>query len=428
MKKFYVLALSALMVAAFAVPSFAKVNLSGAIWATYWAQQQGEVYGQLGSGIDVAAPLTSNPTMGATGATAKKTFLVGQEMNGNGIQNKVTAGDGFLLALDCPVNDWVKAYGEVDVLNGGNLQLQQGYINLAFMKEFNVRAGLMQVPFGYEPTQRPTVGNEEVFVSAYSQQARGLLQRQYDVGVQALGTLASGMVDYNVFVGNGALSTVVDNGNNVAIAGTPITGSNVTPDTNDAKQIGVNLCFKPFTGAFIGGGYFGGDYALNTGSVDAGQAISQAKFTAYDVNAGYEYSNIFSISAEYATSRFDKRTLSYNTLTQANGADRVSQRVNEYILKAIYTGVADWEFGVRYGVVDPKNLEAEMAAGFSAERKTSFAVGYKFARAAFLKAEYSILNTNFNYTTNMTTAANVRQNPTKDVNDNIAALSLGLQF
>ena len=428
MKKFYVLALSALMVAAFAVPSFAKVNLSGAIWATYWAQQQGEVAYQMGNGIDVNTTVNAI-AMGGTRGTAPKTFLVGQNMTGNGIQGKATAGDGFIIALDCPVNDWVKAYGEYDVLNAGGINLQQGYINLAFMKEFNVRAGLMQVPFGLEPTQQPTVGNEEVFVSAYTQQANGLLQRQYDVGVQALGTVASGMVDYNVFVGNGALNTVHDNACTAPAVPTVVsTVSDVTPDNNDAKQVGVNLCFKPFTGAFVGGGYFAGDYALAAGSTDNGQAIQQAKFTAYDVNAGYEYGNIFSVSAEYATSRFDRLSNAYNVGTQQWGTDRTAQRVNEYILKAIYTGVADWESGVRYGVVDPKNLEAEMAAGFSAERKTSFAVGYKFARAAFLKAEYSILNTNFNYTNNMLAATGVRQNPTKDVADNIAALSLGLQF
>jgi hypothetical protein len=420
MKKFFVLALSALMVAAFAVPSFAKVNLSGAIWATYWAQQQGELEYEawVGSGwTTVRTVPAAAANLGYNVAQpSKKTFIVGQEMNGNGVQQKVTAGDGFLLALDCPVNDWVKAYGEVDVLNAGNLQLQQGYINLAFMKELNVRAGLMQVPFGYEPTQRPTVGNEEVFVSAYSQQARGALQRQYDIGVQALGTLANGMVDYNLVMTNGAINMVAGAQNN----------NQNTPDTNDAKMYGVNLCFKPFTGAFVGGSYFAGDQTLNVGTVNLVQPIDRGKFTAYDINAGYEYGNIFSISGEYATTRADLASAEW--LNNATfGTTRVAQRVNEYILKAIYTGVADWEFGVRYGVVDPKNIEAEIAAGFSAERKTSFAVGYKFARAAFLKAEYSILNTNFNYATNAN-IGNSRQNPVKDINDNIAALSLGLQF
>lgn len=425
MKKIFVLALSALMVAAFAVPSMAKVNLSGAIWVTYWAQQEGSVNAQSYSAANVwvengqAGALAGN--FGRAATASKKTFLVAQSRSGNGTSAKANAGDGFLLALDCPVNDWVKAYGEVDVFNAGNLALQQGYINLAFRPEINVRVGLQDVPFGMERGSRPTVGQEEVFVSDYSQDANGLLQIRRDVGVQALGTLANGLVDYNVFVGNGAPSTVSSG---------DIAASLATPDINDAKQVGVNLNFKPFTGATVGGAYYGADYTTtvaNNGALTNGQA----RATAYDLNAGYEYGNIFALSAEYATSRHDKASPAYALAVPAPGANTVAQnRVNEYIIKGIYTGVADWEFGVRYGVIDPKNIEAEAQAGYSIERKVSFATGYKFARAAFLKAEYSWLRTSADYVTrNQALAAGtVRQNPTEDVDDNIFALSLGLQF
>jgi len=443
MKKIFVLALSALMVAAFSGAAMAKVNLSGAIWVTYWAQQEGQVNYQVSRGLDAGwsdvtvlgvapnVPAITTGAWGRAGQASKKTFLLGQSMSGNGTSAKNPAGDGFLLALDCPVNDWVKAYGEVDVLPGATtLFLQQGYINLAFMKELNVRTGLMEVPFGHEHMTRPTVGQDEVFVSDFSQSANAALQRRYDVGIQALGTLASGMVDYNVYMGNGALPTVA----NTSVTGAGATAANATlggqtVDDNDAKQLGVNLCFKPFTGAFVGGSYFAGDYS--TTLLDPNNPVMRAKATSYDINAGYEYANIFEISAEYARTRHDKMSLAYQLgLPPIPANMTVQNKVNEYILKVVYTGVVDWEFGARYGVVDPANIEAEIAAGYAMEKKVSFAAGYKFARAAFLKGEYSWLRTNNGYTNALrsTAALNSRQNPTQDVQDDIFALSLGLQF
>lgn len=431
MKKFYVLALSALMVAAFAVPSFAKVNLSGAMWVTYWAQEEGTNSVQSGNGTawgDLNANIATTPYtagLGTAAAASKKTFLVGQAMSGNGVTAKATQGYGFELVADCPVNDWVKAYGDFNVVNAGNLGLVEGYINLAFMKEFNVRAGRMQVPFGYERTQRPVAGQDEVFVSEYSQDASGALLRTYDVGVQAFGTVASGLVDYSLFIGNGAINTVADsNGLLGASAAVNANANNVTPDNNDAKQYGLNVCFKPFTGATVGGAYFAGDYTQPL--VAAG---NRARFSAYDFNAAYEYGNIFAVSGEYATTRHDKMSGDFPYYTTASTGTLVQNRVNEFILKAIYTGVADWEFGVRYGAVDPKNVEAEVAAGYSYERKVSFAAGYHFARAAFLKAEYSWVDNDFAFTDKAApVAARIRQNPTQDVDDDIFALSLGLQF
>jgi len=85
-------------------------------------------------------------------------------------------------------------------------------------------------------------------------------------------------------------------------------------------------------------------------------------------------------------------------------------------------------------VVDPKNMEAEWQAQYSMERKLSFAVAYKFARAASLKAEYSWLDTDVRYldkidaSSALLPANATRQNTSQDVDDDIFALSLGLQF
>jgi len=241
MKKIFVLALSALLVAAFSGVAMAKVNLSGAIWVTYWAQQQGQTNldvangtGSWNSSVNAAGTLGLTPANGVASAygrisqPGKKTFLLAQTMSGNGVTAKNNQGYGLELVADCPVNDWVKAYGDFNT-NGAALTLVEGYINLAFMKEFNVRVGRMQVPFGHERTVRPTAGVEEVFISEYTQSLNAALLRHYDVGAQAYGTLASGMVDYNFFLGNGTVPTVADN------AAADVFNSQATPDIDDAK-------------------------------------------------------------------------------------------------------------------------------------------------------------------------------------------------
>ncbi len=424
MKSFAAIGLCMMLVAVLSVPALAKVNLSGAMWTTFWAQQEGLVNAQTAAGgtwVDGPAVGTSDALAAGFGnapGAAKKTFLLGNNMLGNGVQAKATNGNGLMLAADCPVNDWVKAYGEFNVLNGGNLALNEAWIDLAFMREFSVRAGRMQVPFGYDRTVRPGIGVDEVFVSEYTQQANGALLGRQDNGVQAYGEVLSGLLAYNLFLGNGAISTVADSGGMVAAA-------QASPDIDDAKQLGLNLQYRPFTGAYVGGSYFAGDYTNTNPSVTG----SRSRFSAYDLNAGYEHNGLFLVSAEYATTRHDKLTADYalGVMPAASGVEEA--RVNEYILKAIYSGLADWEFGVRYGVIDPKSIEAEQLAGFSAERKVSFAAGYRFARAAFLKAEYSWLDTDFkNYDKIANVAGRVRQNPAQDIDDDIFALSLGLQF
>jgi len=447
MKKFSIFAICALLLVAFSVPAMAKVNLSGAMWATFWAQQEATVAVEyVNAGVWQSA-VGGPSTLGYDGATSgspltfgnypvssKKTFIVGQGMSGNGnIAHTVQrAQDGFVLVADCPVNDWIKGYAEVTAGSAGlGLTLREGYANLAFMKELNLAAGLMEVPFGHEHAVRPDAGIEEVFISEYSQDARATLQTQSDIGVKVFGTVGSGligggvgMIDYQVFVGNGGATTVADTGIANPEAGQVI-------DRNDAKQVVLDITIKPIQGLYVGGGYSGGDYT----NANPGIQNARARFSAYDFNAGYDIANVLLISGEYATVRHDKmrEDFQFGMTAQANTLQQV--RVNEYVIKAIYDGIQDFELGVRYGVVDPKQMEAEVLAGYSMERKLSFGGEYKIARGAVLKAEYSMVMTDLNYLDAYSLAnalVNVNQNsrisPSEEMDDDIFALQLGLQF
>lgn len=424
-----------------AAPAAAKVDLSGSMYATYWAQQEGVDGYQLAT----AAGWTDAPRQ-ATGAlyrggnftASKKTFLLGQNRVGNGLQTHTEGGYGVLLALDCPVSDQWKVYGRFSMRSSA-LPAAVRHLWAAYtpMPELNFRIGRSAIPFGNEGTENPTEKIRRIFISDYTQDNRGSLLSNYDIGVMTYGILAGGMADYKLWVGNGAVTTVADS-INYAINGTAagtltmMPGNTASPDANDAKQVVGNIKFKPFAGAYLGGSYAAGDYS-NLNQVN-GVAIQRARFSAADVYAGYELANVFRAAAEYATTRHDRMSLESDAGLSGAPALRqalVANRVNEYVLKAFYLGVPDWEFGVRYAVVDPKNFEAELAAGYSMEKKISAALGYRFAGAASLNAEYSHIDTDLDYLGKYNAAAIAGSyivNPSADPDDDIFALQLALQF
>jgi len=406
MKKFS-LVLAAMLVVAFAVPAMAKVNLSGAMWVTYYAQAQSHdltvTDGNNGSFMD-PAQVASN-----------KSFMFGQDMTNNGLTAHAVRGDGLLLGLDCPVNDWVSAYAELTA-NDANLRpvVQEAYIDLAFMPELNVQAGIFEVPFGQEHNDRPQLGQEEVFITEYTVDAAGLLLDYRDNGIQVYGTVLDDMLDYSVYAVNGSIATLTD----TAVA----TGAAVAMDANNAKSVGLNLCLRPVEGLYVGGGMIAGDYrslSFRNNSLD---------YVCYDINAGYDFAGVLKLSGEYAVSNYeDQIGVAQNLVvppTQLN--DWSEGKTAEYIVKAIYSGIDDVELGLRYAVIDPKNIESEITAGYSDEGKLSFGASYAFARNTILKAEYSWIDTERDYLKSLAPVAGVANSG--DPSDNILALQLAVQF
>lgn len=415
--------LAAAMLAA--VPAAAKVNLSGALWTTYWAQQEGaDQPAQLATGgtwVDAAMPAALY--RGTVPQAHKKTFFVGQSALGNGVQAQTLTGGGLQLRADCPVADDLKAVGVFNVRSTGAaaFAVNDVYVQYALAGQ-SLQAGRIKVPFGREQAVRPTVGREEVFISAYAQPARGALHNLYDIGLQLSGPLPGGQLSYRLFAGNGGISTVADSN---AMA----RNSQASPDINDGKQLGGVLTWKPLAGVSIEGAYFAGDYT----NTNAGAGGNRARFSAYDINAGYDVASLLLLSAEYATTRHDRMLLESDA--GAVGVPTVrgltAARVNEYVLKAVWHGSPDWQAGVRYSVIDPKDFAAEVAAQYSRERKLSLAVSCAFAGGARLKAEYSRVLTDLDYYAGYDAAAlagQYRLHPETDPDDDIIALQLALQF
>ena len=106
---------------------------------------------------------------------------------------------------------------------GGNLSIQDAYVDTIFSPAFRLRAGKSKTPFGLELLQSDS---NLLFFN------RGLptsLVPNRDVGIQALGDITGGFVSYMVGVMNG----VPD-------------GARADLDTNDSKDVSARLTLRPF--------------------------------------------------------------------------------------------------------------------------------------------------------------------------------------
>jgi phosphate-selective porin OprO/OprP len=106
---------------------------------------------------------------------------------------------------------------------GGTLVVQDAYVDTRFSTAFRLRVGKAKTPFGHE---RLHSSNSLLFLDRASPTA---LAPNRDVGIQALGDLAGGMVSYLIGVGNGAPD-----------------GGSVETDTNDSKDVAARVVVRPF--------------------------------------------------------------------------------------------------------------------------------------------------------------------------------------
>lgn len=422
-----------------ASPAAAKINLSGAMFATYWAQQEGLDSFQVATATgwqDAPVQVTGPLYRGRLPTTRKKTFLLHNSIIGTATQAPLDAGYGVLFNLDCPVSDNTRVFAMLALRNGATTIMPRAlWGEYAFSPALKLRAGRFLQPFGLEPASRWG----EHFISEYTQDGRGSLQAIYDQGIMALGTSAGGMVDYRLYAGNGAVTTVGDS-LNYAISAAPgastayllLGNSTATPDIDDAKQVIGSLTLRPLPGLMLGGGYATGDYTnLNTVN---GACVQRARFSAVNAHASYERAGAFRVSGEYAGTRHDRMSLESDAGVTGAPAVRtqlVASRVNEFILKAFYLGIPDWMLGVRATVVDPKNFEAELAAGYSRETKLSAAVAWRITGKYQFCVEYSRIVTDLDYLNAYDPAAvagSYRINPAADFDDDFVTAQFAALF
>ncbi len=421
--------LTAFFLCLLSAPATAKINLSGGLWITYWAQQQaGDDAYQLATATgwqDAGVQVTGASWRVPAPTAMRKTFLLSAGRYGGNRQTPAQAGYGFRLVADCPLTDTLKAYGCFRYRDGtAGITARLLYAAWTPLPQAGVRIGMFSRPFGLEGERRPDACGCECFVSEYAQDARSLLNNKTDIGIMLSGKVADGMFDYSLYAGNGVARTVAD-------SASMANNASVTPDIDDAKQFNANLRWNVVSGAFIGGGYVAGDMR-NTNTLD-GVAVGRSRFSARDIHGAWDIAQALRLSAEYATVRHDKMALEGDAGLVGNPArtQLTAVTVNEYIVKAIWHGLPGWECGVRYSVIDPKSFEAELLAGYSCERKVSFAIGYLFANATQLRAEYSRVMSDYSFLNAYDPAliaGQYRLNPAAEPDDDIFALALGAQF
>lgn len=414
--KRWVRLMTAVVVAVAALPTAtasAKITVCGALWTTYWAQRQASELRYLVSdgGIWVDDAQTGQPT-------ARKTFLLAQNQSGGGLRAQAVTGNGLVLGAAAPVNDGIRLYGEFNT-TGGAFGLNYAYAEIALPHDLTLTVGQQDVPFGNEYTVRPGIGCciDEVFISEFTQAPAAALLPGVELGVSVSGPVVEGLADFSISVLTGSLPSAADS------AG--VTGWIGGLDNNDAKSVGARLEVRPHPCAFVIASFLAGDYS-NPFRTDG-----RAKYTASGLALGYAPVEALQLTGEWAATRHDGLMYDFGMGSTAPAGALTAARVNEYIVKAIWTGIPDFELGVRYGVVDPKNLEAEVDAGFAKEEKLTFGVLYFLAENMRLKAEYSRVRTALDYF-DLYDAATLGAGATavvsNDPRDDIFALQIALQF
>ena len=106
---------------------------------------------------------------------------------------------------------------------GGNLVVQDAYVDMIFAPAFRLRAGKGKTPFGLE---RLHSASNLLF---FNRALPTALVPNRDVGIQALGDIAGGVVSYMAAIMNG----VAD-------------GARADLDTNDGKDVSVRVIVRPF--------------------------------------------------------------------------------------------------------------------------------------------------------------------------------------
>ena len=106
---------------------------------------------------------------------------------------------------------------------GGNLVVQDAYVDTIFSPAFRLRAGKGKTPFGLE---RLHSASNLLF---FNRALPTALMPNRDIGIQALGDIAGGVVSYMAGIMNG----VAD-------------GARADLDTNDGKDVSARLIVRPF--------------------------------------------------------------------------------------------------------------------------------------------------------------------------------------
>lgn len=293
----------------------------------------------------------------------------------------------FVMFLGHKFNERLRFNSELEVEHafleggkGGELAMEQAYLEYGLTPTTNLRAGLMLVPLGIlnETHEPPT------FYGAERNQVESLIipSTWRELGLALQGEAAPGL-EYNV-----GISTSLDTGKfekpGKGLREARTAGGEAA--ANDLAVFGA-LNYRGMPGLLVGGGLFTG----NTGQDGASNAALKgvaARFTLWDVHARYNVGNL-DLQALYARGRLDD-------------ADKITAATGEVAPKSLYGWYAqaayhvwkkaDFDLApfVRY---ERYNTQNEVASGFSAdplsdETVTTVGLNFKVHPQVVFKADY----------------------------------------
>jgi hypothetical protein len=319
---------------------------------------------------------------------------------GEAIYNNYRRGDRndqadlrrVVLFLGHKFNDRLRFNSELEVEHGfieggkgGEVAMEQAYLEYGLSGRTNLRAGLLLVPLGIlnETHEPPT------FFGAERNQVESVIipSTWRELGVALQGEAGTGL-EYNV-----GLSTSLDAGKFEAPA-KGLREARTAGGEAAANDLGMfaALNYRGIPGLLVGTGLFTG----NTGQDGASNAALRgvnARFTLWDAHIKYAADNL-ELQALYARGT-------------VGDADKVSLATGEVAPKSLYGWYTQAAYHVwKQGDMDLApfirleryNTQEEVAAGFAAdplnkERVTTLGLNFKLHPQVVLKADYQNFKT-----------------------------------
>lgn len=297
----------------------------------------------------------------------------------------------FIVFLGHKFSDRVKLFSELEVehakvdSSGGEVAMEQAYIQYGISDSMNTRIGLMLMPMGivnetHEPPTFYGVERNEV-------ESRIIPSTWREVGVALQGQAGQGL-EYNF-----GISTTPD-ANKYSNASKGFRDMRTNGRQVAANDLGVfgALNFRGVPGLLVGAAVFSGDTAQD-GMTDAALAGADAKLTLWDVHAKYVVGGL-DLQALYAKGKL-------SDTAQINAAAGLAAGSNMAAPESFYgwygqVGYRVWQDGdkdltpfVRY---EEYNTQESVSAGYTIDPKndekvTTVGVNFRLHPQVVLKAD-----------------------------------------
>ena len=301
----------------------------------------------------------------------------------------------FVIFLGHKFNDRLRLVSELEVehakadKNGGEVAMEQAYLEYGLSNTANARAGMMLVPLGiinetHEPPTFYGVERNEV-------ESRIIPSTWRELGIAMQGEAMTGL-EYNVGV---STSPDASQFKDASKAFRDMRTSGRQAAANDMGVFAA-LNYRAVPGLLLGAAVFSGDTAQDGNGATAKTSLvgADAKLTVWDIHAKYTYSD-FDLQALYAQGAFSDT----DKINTAAGLTAGSNKAAPKLFYGWYAQAAYhvWKKGdldvapfLRY---ERYNTQQEVDAGYATdpnndETVTTVGVNFKLHPQVVLKADF----------------------------------------